>query len=202
MHDPTQHAATLTPHRDHVAAVAQRDGCVVHPMIRLELRHEAFEEPHELARSAPQLLPDAAQRRGRIIAQFPLLAQHALQSLLDGRAGDERVGEPGKGCAGRSGPGLVAQSGLREAGRLQEHDRQTQFAPGPRRSGHAQAPQRVAEFRHRVRSPSLVSLHEGAHRHEARLFRPQRRQRLLALGLGAADSQRAQGANALCARCA
>ena len=99
-------------------------------------------------------------------------------------------------------PRLIAQRRLRSPRRYEQRDRCTEFATGPERADHAETRERFGQLRDGLGAPPALGSDERAHRDHAHLLGAQRVEGRGALEVRATNAQRAQGANALCARCA
>ena len=82
VHDASHASPPLAAHRNHVPAVAYRDRTVGDLQMRLEARHDAFQQRDQFTLRAPQLAPHAPQRRRGIVAHASVVVDGALDVLF------------------------------------------------------------------------------------------------------------------------
>jgi len=107
MHDPTNGPPRFAADRDHIPPVPNGHRHVGHLLMRLELCHDALEQPNELRLRPTQLAAQPTQLRRCIVSHGAVVRQDALQRRFFVFRGDE------SGCDGRedrcrhSGPSRV-----------------------------------------------------------------------------------------------
>ena len=191
VHDPADRGASLASHGNHVAAVAHRHRHVGHALMRLELRHRALEQLHELALRAPQLAAQAPQRAGCLVAHRAVGIDRALDLILHALRDDERLHERmqhGAHDGARAGAAERLPGAARRAEQLRAAP---ELLARPRAADRAEPRERRRRDRESARDASRSSeVEHRAHRDHAPLLRLHPRN--VAARLQRADARRAQ----------
>ena len=106
--------------------------------MRLELRHRALEQLHELSLCASKLTAQTAQGTGRLVAHCAIGIDRVLDLVLDALCHDERLHERMQHGAHHRARSSAAQRLFRAARRAQELGAAAQLLTRPRAADRAE----------------------------------------------------------------
>ena len=139
----------------------------------LELRHDAFEQAHQLTLCAHQFATQTSQRRRGVVSHRAVAIDCAIDRIFFALRGDETKCERKQVRRRHRGPTRIVERRLRAPTRPQQRSDRGKLRAVERRAFQSEPRECLVYVRNRLRIPSTFATQYSAHRLHAREFRHQ-----------------------------